>query len=67
MHFSVIEKDASKIFSQMLNFSEDQHEELLVSYQIRIQLLEKIIEYYVLHNEGISGIKSLDVLKEVFH
>ena len=67
MHFSVLEQETSKILSQMLLFSEHQHEDLVINYKERIQLLEKIIEYFTLHNEGISGIKSLEVLKEVFH
>ncbi len=67
MHFSVLEREASKILSRLLIFSDNQHEELIIDYKIRIQLLEKIIEYFTLHNEGISGIKSLEVLKEVFH
>ena len=67
MHFSVLEKEASKVLSQILHFSENQHEDLVFEYKIRIQILEKMVEYYTLHNEGVSGIKSLEVLKEVFH
>ena len=67
MHFSVLEKQASKVLSQMLTFSDNQHEELAIEYKIRMQILEKLVEYYTLHNEGVSGIKSLEVLKEVFH
>ncbi|MFC2104672.1 DNA repair protein RecO [Bacteroidota bacterium] len=67
MHLSFLEKDQSIIFNKMLDFSEDQHEELNLKYQDRIKLLEKLIEYYTLHNEGVTSIKSLEVLKEVFH
>ena len=67
MHLSYLDKDQSIIFNQMLKFSGDQHENLKMGYKERIQLLEKIIEYYTLHNEGVKSIKSLDVFKEVFH
>ncbi|MFC2096625.1 DNA repair protein RecO [Bacteroidota bacterium] len=66
-HLLHVEKEASNIFSKMLEFSEDQHENLQMDYEQRIYLLEKILEYYSLHNDGISSIKSLEVLKEVFH
>ncbi|HAF30572.1 MAG TPA: DNA repair protein RecO [Bacteroidales bacterium] len=67
MHMSFMDQGQSLIFSQMLQFSEDQHENLKFDYKHRIQILEKILEYYALHNEGVSKIRSLDVLKEVFH
>lgn len=67
VHFSFLENDLSAIFSQMLTFSENQHENLHIDYKSRMQILEKMIEYYILHNEGIKSIKSLEVLKEVFH
>jgi len=67
MHLLFLEDDLSKIFHHLLEFSENQHEDIQMTYKQRIELLEKIIEYYGLHNEGISNIKSLEVLKEVFH
>jgi len=66
-HTSFLDKEQSLILSQVMNFSTDQHENLKVSYKERSELLEKIIEYYRLHNTGISEIKSMSVLKEVFH
>lgn len=67
MHFSFLEKNASAFLSRILNFSENQHESLSIPYKERIQILEKILEYYTLHNEGLSSVKSLEILKEVFH
>ncbi len=64
---SFLDKDLSFIFSRLMSFSGDQHESLKISYKKRTELLEKIIEYYRLHNTGISEIKSMSVLKEVFH
>jgi len=66
-HTSFLDKEHSLIFSQLMSFSADQHESLKISYKERTELLEKIIEYYRLHNTGISEIKSMSVLKEVFH
>jgi DNA repair protein RecO (recombination protein O) len=66
-HTSFLDKEQSLILSQLMNFSTDQHENLKVKYKERSEMLEKIIEYYRLHNTGISEIKSMSVLKEVFH
>jgi len=62
-----IAKYESAILSKMLEFSENQHEDLQMDYKQRIYLLERILEYYSLHNDGMSNIKSLEVLREVFH
>ena len=35
--------------------------------QVRDALLNRIMDYYLLHNEGLTGFKSLAVLREVFH
>jgi len=66
-HTSFLDKEHSLIFSKLMNFSADQHESLKITYKVRTEMLEKIIEYYRLHNTGISEIKSTSVLKEVFH
>jgi len=66
-HSSYLDKEHSLILSQLMNFSADQHESFKIGYKERTELLEKIIEYYRLHNTGISEIKSIGVLKEVFH
>ena len=66
-HSRSLDKELSFIFSEMMTFSENQHDQIQMTYNQRIQLLEKILEYYALHHEGISSIKSLEVLREVFH
>lgn len=66
-HTFYLGKDQSLVFKQLMDFSDNQHESLTISYVRRIELLEKILEYYSLHIEGLSEIKSLSVLKEVFH
>lgn len=67
LHTLGMDSDQSKILSQLLEFSENQHEKMKIPYALRMDLLDRIIDYYELHNPGISQIKSLSVLKEVFH
>ena len=67
IHIFCLDAEQSKILSQLIKFSENQHEALKISNKNRAVLLEKILDYYSLHNEGVFGIKSLSVLKEVFH
>ncbi len=67
MHKSFLDKTQSAIFSKMLQFSDNQHADIKMNYKERIILLEKILEFYTLHSEGLSNIKSLNVLKEVFN
>jgi DNA repair protein RecO (recombination protein O) len=66
-HFSFLDKEPSVFLNQMLTFSDNQHENLSIQYKERMQILEKVLEYYALHNEGLSSVKSLEILKEVFH
>jgi DNA repair protein RecO (recombination protein O) len=66
-HSLFLDKSQSVIFSKMLQFSEDQHASIKMEHKERILLLEKILEFYTLHNEGVTNIKSLNVLKEVFN
>ncbi|HAN18266.1 MAG: DNA repair protein RecO [Bacteroidetes bacterium GWC2_33_15] len=67
VHPFYMNTEYSKLFSTMIPFSTSQNENEILSYTQRMGLLEKILEYYYLHNEGVSNIKSLSVLKEVFH
>jgi len=67
MHNSYLNPELSVILSNMLPFSENQHAEITMNYTQRTNLLDKIIDYYCLHNEGLTNVKSLTVLKDVFH
>lgn len=67
VHSFAIDLEISKYIHQLLNFSENQHENLMIPYKVRLNLLECITDYFMIHNEGIHSIKSLSVLKEVFH
>jgi len=67
MHLFFLNKSESKVLSEMLEFSDNQHENVNINHKDRMEILEKILDYYSLHNDGVSNIKSLSVLKEVFH
>lgn len=67
MHPHYVRPELSKLFSQIIPFSDIQNENVTMNYIQRMEILEKIIEYYYLHNDGVSNIKSLSILKEVFH
>lgn len=58
------EKDG---LEQLVHFSLAQLEKIEISNKTRIRLLEKILEFYMYHYDQISGIRSIQVLKEVFH
>ena len=66
-HQFYLENDQSNIMSQMLKYSENQHEGLDLNYNERINLLEKILDYYTLHNENIQSINAFNIFKDVFH
>ncbi|OFX85305.1 MAG: DNA repair protein RecO [Bacteroidetes bacterium GWF2_33_16] len=67
MHPYYINPILSEYFSKILPYSENQHSEIKFNYQQREVILDKIVDYYCLHNEGLKSVKSLAVLKEVFH
>lgn len=66
IHTFTLDKQESLCISKLLEFSENQHEDLKISSKIKSNILSSILDYYTLHNEGVSNIKSLGVLKEVF-
>ena len=66
-HPYYLEKDLSQIFSQMLNKELQEFNSVIFPAGKRGLILEKILEYYHLHVEGLGTVKSLKVLREVFH
>lgn len=66
-HPYYLEKDLSQIFSQMLNKKLHEFNSVIFPAGKRGLILEKILEYYQLHIEGLGTVKSLKVLREVFH
>ena len=67
LHTLFLDKDKSSIFNKLLSFNENQQENIVIANEKRTIILDKILEYYSLHNEGASRIKSLRILHEVFH
>ncbi|MGE0089035.1 MAG: DNA repair protein RecO [Bacteroidales bacterium] len=67
MHSYFINPELSYCFSKLIQYQGIQQQEIKLSYNQRINLLEKIVEYYYLHNDGLKNIKSLVVLRDVFH
>ncbi|HKL08591.1 MAG TPA: DNA repair protein RecO [Bacteroidales bacterium] len=67
LHSDTLSKEESEILSRLLVFSDNQHEKLKMNYLLRVGILGKILKYYKLHHEGVSDIRSFQILKEVFH
>lgn len=56
----------AETFSKIVSHSFEQALHLPIKRDTRLQLLEKITEYYKLHFSGMGQIKSLQILREVF-
>jgi DNA repair protein RecO (recombination protein O) len=59
--------EESKVFKELLGLSFQNMHELQMGSMLRYALLENLIRFYSIHIENIGKIKSLEVLKEVFH
>jgi DNA repair protein RecO (recombination protein O) len=55
-----------KTFSQLIDTTFDKMNTIKLTRKQRQYFLEKLVEFYQLHIEGMSHVKSLKVLKEVF-
>jgi DNA repair protein RecO (recombination protein O) len=55
-----------KGFEQLIHSSLSQLGEISLTHKTRSFLLERIMEFYTVHLEQVTGIRSLQVLKEVF-
>lgn len=56
-----------KGLNELYKYSFEGLEKIKISNSTRSSLLDKLVEYYQIHLEGIGSIKSLAVLKEVFN
>jgi DNA repair protein RecO (recombination protein O) len=65
-HGHFIHTDESIIFASLINKGFDDLDTIKLPREMRQYLLEKLVEYYNLHVEGMGIVKSLQVLKEVF-
>ncbi len=66
-HNYYLTKELSFLLSKILSYQGNDYEIVGMNNQYRSALLEKIIEYYQIHLEGFSNIKSLEVFKEIFN
>jgi DNA repair protein RecO (recombination protein O) len=65
-HGYYIHTEESKVFNNMLQLNFDEIENLKLKREERQYFLEKIVEFYRLHIEGMGIVKSLSIFKEVF-
>jgi DNA repair protein RecO (recombination protein O) len=59
-------KEKSKLIGLVLSTPFHEAEGLQLNHKVRSQLIESFLSFYQVHNESISGIKSLSVLSQVF-
>ena len=62
----ILTSEEKKALNQLHECSFKNLEKIKIDHNTRINLLEKFVEYYKIHLEGIGTIKSLSVLKEIF-
>lgn len=66
-HGHHIPKDYGIIWSQLIKSNFDSGTSIIMDREKRLLLLDKIIEYFRLHIPGMSNLKSLQVLKEIYN
>ncbi len=66
VHGHYADENVSEVLSLFFIASFDTAGTIPMTGSLRHQVLETLIDYYSLHLPGMAGIKSLDVLKEVF-
>jgi DNA repair protein RecO (recombination protein O) len=65
-HADIIDPLNSDLLDEILNRNYDQLSSLQLNHGRRNEILDFIIKFYSIHTEGVTGIKSFDVLKEIF-
>jgi DNA repair protein RecO (recombination protein O) len=66
-HEHIINNENLISFSKLLNIRYDNLNEFKINNNVRIVLLEKLVNYYQLHIPGMGQLKSLAILHEVFN
>lgn len=66
-HPHYVDERLSRILKELLQINYNNLNSIKIKSEERYRLLVKILEYYQLHTEGLGDVKSLQVLKEVFH
>ncbi len=59
-------RERSKMIGLVLSTSFHDAEELKLNHKTRAQLIDNFLSFYQVHIEGVSGIKSLAILSQVF-
>ena len=65
-HKLFLAEEESRYFKQFLSYSNNQNENINIPKKIKQKLLESILNFYQIHNPGVSNIKSYEILKEIF-
>ena len=65
-HGCYSKKDISLLLSKFINIGFSNYTSLELNRTLRVQLLQLLVDYYHLHIHGMSDIKSLTILKELF-
>lgn len=63
----ILTEQETKGLGDLYKYSFENLEKISIDNNTRSSLLEKLVDYYKIHLEGIGDIKSLAVLKEVFN
>lgn len=66
MHEHFLDQEMTKVFRSLLEVDFDELEALTISRTTRNKLLDALLDYYKLHMPGFKGLKSLDVLRDLF-
>jgi DNA repair protein RecO (recombination protein O) len=66
-HNHFIDQEISGILTKLINAAYNQLDEIKMTRYQRSELLNQLIDYYKLHVSGFHGLKSPDVLHEIFN
>ncbi|MFA8433828.1 MAG: DNA repair protein RecO [Marinifilaceae bacterium] len=66
-HHRCLDETLSEVLYSLLNTSVEEYNRLKISGKNRSLLLDSILEYYSFHLEVFTEVKSLSVLREIFH
>lgn len=66
-HGTYLDKQASQLWRQLFGLRIEDLEQLKISAADRNLLLDYLLTYYTLHLDGMGEIKSLEVLRQLFH
>lgn len=66
-HLNHIDQNLSAIFYKLSGINIMNIDRIIISGKERKELLEVLVNYYILHHDNITKLNSYDVLKEVFN